>query len=80
MEKRKSIPPHKPHATSQLSRLHGWVVGGYICAIAVVVVIDARPLLLSSCQTQEPEERSTEQRTTARSIGNPTKSDQTPSR
>ena len=27
--------------------LHGWSVGGFVCAIVVVVLGDARPLLLS---------------------------------
>lgn len=33
--------------------LHGWVVVGFVCAIAVVVLADAWPLSLSPCNTSD---------------------------
>ena len=38
-------------AHSHVWRLHGWLFGGLVCAMFVVVLGGAKPVLFSTCKT-----------------------------
>ena len=75
-----AIRHHTHHSSVQSHVLFCCFVGGFVCAIGSVVLGHARPCLLSLCvtwrrqnkpsNTQEPKQRSTQQRITTRSSAN----------